>query len=221
MSRPKPLSLVQPFRTVALAHGEFPAHSMALQSLRNAAVVVCCDGAVESLLQFGRKPDYIVGDLDSISPELKERFADRLRHVEEQESNDLTKSMIFCRSKGYRSVTILGATGKREDHTLGNISLLADYAKEMGMEVQMLTSYGVFSVASGSAAFESFAGQQVSIFGLSPQAAITTEGLKYPIANRPLPSWWMGTLNESLGDSFSVLFSEGSVLVFREYPKQA
>jgi thiamine pyrophosphokinase len=204
-----------------LACGELPTRGVALQLLRSAIVVVCCDGAVESLLPFGREPDYIVGDLDSISPELKERFADRLHHVAEQESNDLTKSINFCRRKGYGKITIFGATGKREDHTLGNISLLAEYAREV--EVQMLTGYGVLNVASGSSSFESFAGQQVSIFCLSPQTCIATAGLKYPISGSPLPSWWMGTLNEALGDSFSIHFSEGegSVLAFREYPKQA
>lgn len=213
-----PLPLIQPFPVVALAHGEFPTHSIALRLLRSATVVVCCDGAVESLLQFGMEPDYIVGDLDSISPEQKKRFADRLHHEAEQESNDLTKAINFCKRKGYRKVTILGATGKREDHTLGNISLLASYAKEM--EVQMLTSYGVLSVANSSSSFESFAGQQVSIFCLSPHTVITTEGLKYPITSSSLPSWWMGTLNEALGDSFSIHFPEGNVLVFREYSKQ-
>jgi thiamine pyrophosphokinase len=210
------LNLIQPFYTVALAHGEFPVHSAALRLLRSATAIVCCDGAVEALLQFGMEPTYIVGDLDSISPMLKKRFADRLHHEADQESNDLTKSINFCRRKGYNKITILGATGKREDHTLGNISLMADYAREV--DVQMLTNHGVLSVASSSSTFESFAGQQASIFCLSPSAKITTKGLKYPITDRPLPSWWMGTLNESLGSSFSVQFSEGSVLVFRAYP---
>ncbi|MDR1343249.1 MAG: thiamine diphosphokinase [Prevotellaceae bacterium] len=210
------LNLIQPFYTVALAHGEFPVHSVALRLLRSATSIVCCDGAVEALLQFGMEPTHIVGDLDSIPPELKERFADRLHHEADQESNDLTKSINFCKLNGYNKITILGATGKREDHTLGNISLMADYAGKV--DVQMLTNYGALSVACSSSTFESFAGQQVSIFCLSPRTKITTKGLQYPITDRSLPSWWMGTLNASLGDSFSVHFSEGSVLVFRAYP---
>ncbi|MDR2813801.1 MAG: thiamine diphosphokinase, partial [Prevotellaceae bacterium] len=186
------LNLIQNFPTVALAHGEFPAHSLALQQLRSATTIVCCDGAVESLLQFGMEPTCIVGDLDSIPPELKARFADKIHRVAEQESNDLTKSINFCRQKGYREVTILGATGKREDHTLGNISLLAGYAKELS--VQMLTDYGVLNAIRHDATFESFAGQQTSIFCLSPQTKITTRGLKYPVSNASLPLWWMGTL---------------------------
>ncbi|MDR3365744.1 MAG: thiamine diphosphokinase [Prevotellaceae bacterium] len=213
------LKLVQDFPTVVLAHGDFPAHRRALQQLQSAATVVCCDGAVEGLLKFGMEPACIVGDLDSISPQLRERFAGRIHREAEQESNDLTKAMRFCIQKGYREVTILGATGKREDHTLGNISLLADYAKELN--VQMLTDYGVLNAIRGDAIFESFAGQQVSLFCLSPQATITTHELKYPICNSPLPSLWRGTLNESLGDCFAVRCSGGCALVFREYPRQA
>ncbi|MDR2814825.1 MAG: thiamine diphosphokinase, partial [Prevotellaceae bacterium] len=63
-----------------------------------------------------------------------------------------------------------------------------------------------------------FAGQQTSIFCLSPQTKITTRGLKYPVSNASLPLWWMGTLNESLGDFFTIRCSGGGALVFREYP---
>jgi thiamine pyrophosphokinase len=206
---------VHPYPTVVLANGERPAHAVALGQLRGAATIVCCDGAAQSLLQLGMTPTYIVGDMDSLSPALRQRFADRIYHESEQESNDLTKAIRLCRAKGLRSATILGATGKREDHTLGNISLLAGYADELS--VQMLTGYGALHVASGHGTFASFAGQQVSLFCLSAEARITTGNLRYPLHDSPLPALWMGTLNESQGDTFS-LRCTGKVVVFREYP---
>ena len=62
--------------------------------------------------------------------------------MEDQEINDLTKSVRFAHTQGYREVLILGATGLREDHTLGNISLLMDYA-HLFKRVEMLSDYGL------------------------------------------------------------------------------
>ena len=113
---------------VIVANGRFPSAELPLRLLKEAKTIIACDGAVKTLYEKGIHPDAIVGDLDSIPAGLRERYADRIHHVEDQEINDLTKSVRFAHTQGYREVLILGATGLREDHTLGNISLLMDYA---------------------------------------------------------------------------------------------
>ena len=122
----------------------------------------------------------IVGDLDSIPADLRKRYADRIHHVEDQEINDLSKSIRFAHAQGYREVLILGATGLREDHTLGNISLLMEYAP-LFKRVEMLSDYGLFTPILETTTFASYPGQQISIFVLYPEGEISTEGL------RPLP----------------------------------
>lgn len=203
--------------TVILADGDFPDSFRTLEILKNAARVVCCDGAAASLLSYGREPDWVVGDLDSLTEDLKKRFAEKLILVEEQESNDLTKAFRFCVSRGWDSLIILGATGKREDHTLGNLSLLGDYAKEMP-SVRIVTEYGEFSVMQGSGEIPSYAGEKLSIFALDGETAVTSANLKYPMDSLVLKMWWQATLNESLGDSFQLKFTEGKrLLLFREH----
>jgi thiamine pyrophosphokinase len=213
----KMLPIVQAFPTVILADGAFPFHEIPLSSLQTAERIIACDGAAEPLLNAGLTPDYIVGDLDSLPAELKRRHARRLIHISEQETNDLTKSVRFCVENGWEEITIVGATGRREDHTLGNISLLAEYVETA--RVQMLTDSGVFIPLKQSSVFESFAGQQVSIFALDPQTLFRSEGLQYPLDNRRFSSWWQGTLNESTGRTFALHFRRGDrVIVFRTYP---
>lgn len=56
--------------------------------------------------------------------------------------------MRYARGEGFRRIDILGATGKREDHTLGNISLLFDYMRQ-GLDVTMQTDYGSFTPCHG------------------------------------------------------------------------
>jgi len=209
------IPLLQDFRTVILADGDFPKQDIPLLLLKNARRIICCDGATEKLLMFGRKPESIVGDLDSISEELKQRFSPILFQNPEQETNDLTKSVRFCIEHGWKEITILGATGKREDHTLGNLSLLAEYGKTA--HIQLLTDYGVFVPQYESAVYESYCGQQVSIFSLNPTTLLSTQNLVYPLEKRRLTSWWQGTLNESSGETFSIAIDSGEILVFRKY----
>lgn len=199
---------------VVVANGLFPTGGAALQALREAEYVVACDGAVLALERV-REPDAVVGDLDSLPEEVRRRYAGRLHRVEDQETNDLTKAMEYAKAAGFREVLILGATGLREDHSLGNISLLMLYAEEFG-RVEMLSDYGRFTPLLKTGMLESRKGQQVSLFSLFPFGTVSVRGLRYPIENRRLTAWWEGTLNEALGDEFEVILNEGArVLVYR------
>ena len=202
-------------KTVILANGAFPMGAVPLEALRAAARVVCCDGAADKLLATGMEPSWIVGDGDSVSSDTREHFADRCHFVAEQETNDLSKAFRFCLSQGWKDIFILGATGGREDHTLGNLSLLADFAREA--DVRLLTDFGFFTPLTASAQLESAAGQQVSLVACDVGMRVSAEGLKYPVRDLPLSRWWQGTLNEACGASFKVSFDEGVLLVFQMF----
>lgn len=206
--------------TVILADGDFPREEQPLAVLRNAARIVCCDGSAASLAGFGLEPTVVIGDLDSLPSEFKTRFADRLIHVREQETNDLTKAFTYCREQGWDNIAILGATGKREDHTLGNLSLLADYS-ELVPNLKFITNYGVFFVAQKSGDFPAIPGQQISIIALQTGTPVTSSGLKYPMDKLVLKRWWQATLNEALSDQFHLEFPEGTqLLIFQEHIKE-
>lgn len=201
------------FDAVILANGKYPEHEIPVRLLRNAKYLLCCDGAVVKHLGKGRVPDAVVGDLDSLPMEVKSVFANKLHHFPDQNSNDLTKSIKFCQERGFKSVAIVGATGLREDHTIGNIALLVGYAQQ-GMDVVMVTDTGLFLPMLNSGMVRSFEGQQVSIFSFCSETRITTHNLQYPIENMPLNMWWQGTLNESLGDYFGLEFTPGPLAVY-------
>ena len=185
---------------VILANGEYPTHVLPLKILEEAKFVVCCDGAANEYILRGHTPDIIIGDGDSLSPENKTRFSDIIHHIADQETNDQTKAVHFLQEKGYQRIAIVGATGKREDHTLGNISLLLDYMKS-GMEVRTVTDYGVFIPASGTQTFVSHTGQQISIINFGAKG-LKGEGLVYPLSD--FSNWWQGTLNEATANQFTI-----------------
>ncbi len=198
-------------KTIILANGEFPKSSKVLDILRNAAHIVCCDGATQNLLNFGLKPSVIVGDMDSLSEKIQKEYHEKIIKNPEQNTNDLTKAINWCVDNKITDVIIIGATGKREDHTIANIALLGRYTKQLN--VKIITDYGEFLAINETTRFKSYKGQQVSVFTITPNVEISSQGLKYPLKDLKLSSWWMGTLNESLGSEFTLSFKKKGIFI--------
>lgn len=197
---------------VILANGDYPTARVPLDILSTAPFVVCCDGGANSYIEQGHTPDVIIGDGDSLHPEYARKYAHIVTKVAEQESNDQTKAINYLLAKGKRNIAIVGATGKREDHTIGNISLLIEYARK-GAHVRTYTDYGVFVPCNGNTTLQTKVGQQISIFSICATIE-RAEGLLYPIYN--FTNWWQGTLNECTGTSVRIE-AQGEYLVFLNY----
>ena len=200
------------FEAVIVANGDYPTHPLPLQVLEAAPFVVCCDGGADAYIREGHVPDLIVGDGDSLSEANRQRYAHLMLHVSEQETNDLSKAVRHLQALGKRRIAILGATGKREDHTLGNISLLLEYMRS-GMEVCMFTGHGLFLPCRDTQTIACQPGQQISIFNFTA-CNLHSEGLRYPIYD--FTNWWQGTLNETTSDHFTI-HASGEYLLFLNY----
>ena len=205
---------------VILAAGDFPRAKTPLAVLREADVRICCDSAAEALVAFGLEPDRIVGDLDSLSPAFRTRYADRITRISGQDDNDLTKAFHLALTLSPSCITIVGATGRREDHTLGNVSLLLDYAREAPCPVSILTDYGRFKAISDTTTLPAVPGQPVSIFAFDNTLKIASAGLKYPTDKVIFDTLWKATLNEALSTSFTLTLSHpcGVLLFFADHP---
>lgn len=199
--------------TVILANGEFPSHPLPLSILENCGYLVYCDGAVNNLAKTNKIPNAIVGDCDSLSEENQERFSEIIHRISEQDTNDLTKAVHFCTERGRKKITILGATGKREDHTIANISLLCEYMKDC--DVEMVTDYGIFVGIDSPSVFESRKGQQISLFCID-KCIVSSHNLVYPINKQIFTNWWQTSLNEAKTDEF-IIETDGRVIVYRAF----
>ena len=198
--------------TVILGGGDYPTHPLPLSLLQNAPRVQCCDGAAAEYIRRGHIPWRIVGDCDSIRVDIRRQYADRVVIISEQETNDQTKNVIYARDHGFKRIAIVGATGRREDHTIGNISLLTEYYK-MGLDVRIYTDHGMFVICNGSTDFAVRPGTQISIFNWKAHG-FTSSGLKYPLYD--FDALWMGTLNEAVDDVVTIS-AEGKYIVFVNY----
>lgn len=197
---------------IVLDAGDYPVHQIPKQLLKAVPKVICCDGAALQFIQDGNVPWIIIGDGDSLTTTIKEEYSLVYRHIQEQDTNDQTKAIRYLHQHSINSIAILGATGKREDHTLGNISLLVDYMKE-GLNVRMYTDHGVFIPCNGITCWEIPVGTQVSIFSFGAKD-LKGYGLQYPLSD--FTNWWQGTLNEAIAASITIQ-GEGYYLLFFKY----
>lgn len=203
------------YDAVILAAGDYPTHPIAQGILEHAPYIVCCDGAAQALIHHGHMPHAIVGDGDSIPTHIREQYPHLIHTIQEQEYNDLTKATRFTISQFSHQprIAYLGCTGQREDHTLGNISLMAFYRREFHIRPVMYTDHGFFFPAQGTQTFSCLPRQQVSIFRIHCNS-LTSEGLRWNAY--PYNEWWQGTLNEAVGSTFTI-HSDGEYIIYQTY----
>jgi len=207
----------QPHQIVILADGEFPSHPTPLSLLMSAEYIVCCDGSAEKLINAKLKPNAIVGDMDSFPEILQAKYAAIIHRDSEQEHNDLTKAVLFAIKQNPSSISIVGATGLREDHTIGNISLLSYYKTITDIPITLYTDTGKLFAIEESTNIESPTGSNVSIFSLDSNINIRSKGLCYPLDKVVFDSWWKATLNQTTANPFELIFERGRVILYIAY----
>ena len=220
----------QPCPIVILADGVFPTHPIPLSILMSAKYIICCDGAAEKLLNAGLKPNAIVGDMDSLPEALQREYASIIHKDSEQEHNDLTKAIRFAIEQNYASISIVGATGYQEDHTIGNIALLSYYRTlidatpisdntsiNSDIPIFLYTDTGRFFPITKGISINTPIGSNVSIFSLDTDITIKSKGLRYPLDKVLFDSWWKATLNQTTADPFELIFERGRVILYIAY----
>ncbi len=183
--------------TVILAAGDFPKKgSAAFRILAAAKRVVACDGAADEYRRRMRRwPAVIVGDMDSsrcAKPKCE------VARVPDQNTNDLEKAARLCAERGWSGPVVLGAAGKREDHTIGNVFRALD----LGLEV--VTDHGRFVPVEGTARFRVRKGTPVSVFATSPSTRVASTGLEWPLDGVRFQNLYRATLNRASGSAVTI-----------------
>ncbi len=197
-------------RPIALiANGSEPNTGPERAALAACFGCVCCD----RLPPIGAPPLLqIVGDLDSldvsgVSPGLITDCH------EDQESNDLTKGVQWI-SRHFPQALIhyFAVTGKREDHTLANLALIA----AMQRPAQVFSASGWFRVLlAGVHRLTVRPKEAISFLSFVPQR-ISASGVVWPVERLLLDSLWRATLNRCRGKVVMVR-CEAPLLVFQPW----
>jgi thiamine pyrophosphokinase len=197
---------------IILANGAFPTSSVPLGVLENAGTVICTDGAINKLKTLGLIPHIIIGDLDS--KDIHIEFKGLIVHDTNQYNTDLEKALEWAVINKIKKLTIIGATGLREDMTLANHYILFDYYNKI--ELKMITDYHTISCHKGKQTFNSVPGKNISLFVKNFNTAVSTTNLKYSLDKSLLDPSSRAISNETLANKFEV-DSSGPILVFIDH----
>ena len=202
---------------VILCNGVFPTEPYPLYLLDSAEGVVCCDGAITKWLEHNpdAKPLVIVGDMDSLPQNLQERFSGAIFHEEEQDYNDLTKAMrwVLREHPEVSEITILGATGLREDHTIGNLGLLMEYTRMFDLgdrKVTMVSDFGTAFAITNTCDLHLGEGRRISLFSADNTLRVSSTGLQWPTDDVVFDAWWKATLNRTTEPIVTLRFNHPS-----------
>ena len=208
---------------VIICDGQFPKTEYPRYLIRTADFIICCDGALKKFMKnstaiFGeeRLPDLVIGDMDTLPASWQKKYADIIVKESEQEHNDQTKAVRWALSniQGIGELYILGSTGGRADHTIGNLSLLMEYTRmfELGeITVQAITDEGTIFAVNDTIEFDCGTGRCVSIFSPDSSLKIRSVGLEYPTDDVVFDNWWKATLNKAAQDNVRLEFNHPSM----------
>lgn len=212
---------------VIIAGGDFPKKKYPRLLVREADIIVCCDGsALKAFLRnrkaiFGedcRQPDAVVGDLDSMPAKLLDEYGDLLVHIEEQDDNDLAKAFhyVLDHIPGVDLITFLATTGKREDHTLGNFGQLMEFARFLDssgrdISLEAISDHSTIIPITDSCELFVGEGRSVSLFSPDNTLNIKSDGLVWQTGGVVFDNWWKASLNRASADLVRLRFSHRSI----------
>jgi thiamine pyrophosphokinase len=208
---------------VIICDGDFPKKEYPRYLVSSADFIICCDGALVKFLRHSKKifgaerlPDLVIGDMDTLSDAMQKRYSDIIVRESEQDHNDQTKAVRWALDniENISSIHILGATGGRADHTIGNLSLLMEYTRMFdldGIDIEAVSDDCTAFPVNDTIEIDCGEGRQMSIFSPDSTLRIKSEGLMYRTDEVVFDNWWKATLNKTSQDRVRLEFNHPSM----------
>jgi len=176
-------------------------------------LVIAADGGYMHLQKHGLHAHKIVGDLDSL-PNPPEGVP-LVRLPKEKDDTDMAAAIRCGLEAGYNIFRIYGGCGGRIEHTLANVQLLANLARQGARGFLFDGESVITAIHNGSIAFSEGAAGYVSAFAHSDAAlGVWEKGLKYPLCDATLRNTYpLGVSNEFIGQASSITVHEGTLIV--------
>lgn len=169
------------------ANGQFNQPSDFSKRLQQADVIIAVDGGADHCASRNIIPDILLGDLDSITPEVLESYKSKktkvLRHPVKKDATDLELALDYAIEKRATEICILGALGGRWDMSLANIQLCAQ-KKYRQTTITISDENCLMHILrpEGDHILHGKIGSTVSLLPLTPTVTgITLQGFDYPL----------------------------------------
>ena len=206
-------------KCIILANG-FPPRKNTVKYLQDKGykTLLCADGGANSAKTLDLIPEYIIGDLDSIRPDVYKFYSDKsdIIKINRQNDTDVEKCLKFVIKKKYDEVVLLGATGDRLDHSFCNLGIVLKYFSKIKMMIihqrSLLTAY------TGNIILSTIPNEIISLYGIDSRTRVKSSGLKYPLKNITLPFGQKeSTSNIAVNNKVQLQIKGGIIFVIRDF----
>lgn len=196
--------------------------------LAGADLVIAADGGADWLARIGATPDRLVGDLDSVSPDLVSTLSAAGvtidRHPVDKDASDLELSLAAAVAAGADELVVLGALGGELDHLVCNLLILGSDLVA-GRQVRLVHDRTTARMPVGPAelALDGAAGSRIGLFAVGEAAiGVTTRGLRWPLTDARLEAGSSRGLANVVDDPpAAVALRAGRLLVVQIEPEES
>ena len=185
--------------------------------------VIGVDKGLEFLYKNEIMPTDIVGDFDSLSPDileyyLKQKNIKTHRFQPEKNATDTQIAIEIAVAYESREIYVLGGMGSRVDHTLANIQILSIPLEKKIPAFLINENNKVFLIDKDiSLEKEDQLGNYISLLPLTTLVTgVTLKGVKYPLHNHTITSNdSLGVSNEFDSQTANIELEEGILIVIQ------
>jgi thiamine pyrophosphokinase len=211
-------------RVVIFSNGNISNYKNINSYIHNDDFIICCDGGLRHVDNIGLNPKVIMGDLDSVDPELLKKYENNNTDIKQfPAKKDLTDTEIaieYAINLQCEDILLFGALGGRMDHSLANINLLY-YSLNRGIKTILITETEVIRLIDKSITMCGKIGDVVSLLPFSGNVTgISTKGLEYSLNNETLLLGSVrGISNVFIDDIVEITIFSGLLLVIKTFEK--
>jgi len=206
-------------KAIILANGDVPLiGQIKFLQKKGYNKLICADGGANSARKLKIVPDLIIGDLDSLTDETRNHFANKseIIQINRQNDTDVEKALKFLIKKKYNEVILLGATGDRLDHSICNLGIVLKFYEKI--KVSILHKKSFLRAYTKSIELNTIQNETISIYGFDAKTKITSKGLKYPLKNVALPFGQKeSTSNVAASHKVKLKINGGIIFVIRDF----
>ena len=202
-------------RVLIVGNSKFPSDIITQNLVEDSDKILACDGAIEKCIERGIKADYVIGDMDSLEnitiEELKELNFQTIK-IEDQNNNDLSKSIIFAQELGATRIDIIGVEGGSNQHQFASYWSILDCLIESYIHLEDSV---VSSVNSTTVKYSIEIGNTFSVFPIGQCKGVFVSGSKWVIDNEEVNTSSRGLHNIATEKEIEISCKKGQLLVFR------
>lgn len=196
-----------------VANGHIDDYITTASILSEFSTIIAIDGGLEHCHRMGIEPSEIIGDLDSSSPQTLQLYSQIpvITFPADKDETDLELGLRRAEPSKENPVTVFGALGRRTDHTIANLFLLARYPGY----VRFASSSEEILALKKTHYIKTTSGQTISLLPLAEEArGVTTQGLKWELQDATLTKNFFSISNICLGEEVRIVIQEGILLAY-------